>query len=87
MLNDEFAPIPPQKRKTNRDVLQSMDLYDMLRKMQNEIEDIQDANGFEHICILDLVGVADTQSRCNTRRWPFCKTCIADWLNEEGDIG
>ena len=79
----EDEELPKPKLKTNRDALQSMDLYDMLCKMQDAIEN----NVTDRICILDLVGVMDTQSRCETRHWPFCKTCIADWLNEESDTG
>jgi hypothetical protein len=78
MLNDEFAPIPPQKRKTNRDVLMRMDIYDILRKLQGNLENY----GATDPCIMDALGVIGVRSRCE-HYWPTCKNCIAAWLNEE----
>lgn len=78
----EDQEIPKPKRKTNRDVLQSMDLYTMLGKMQERLHECSEFTA----CIMDAVGAKHVAERCVSYDGR-CKKCIAHWLNEESETG
>lgn len=76
----EDQELPKPKRKTNRDALQGMDLYDMLWKMQERLHECSEFTA----CIMDALGAKYVAERCVSYDGR-CKKCIAAWLNEESD--
>ena len=63
---------------TNREKLLHTNLYDLLCRMQINLDDliVVDLN----FCVLDLIGV-DTDAYCDGMG--ECKKCLQKWLNGE----
>ena len=63
--------------KRNRDAIAQMAIYDLLCRMQINLDDliVVDLN----FCVLDLIGV-DTDAYCDGMG--ECEKCLQKWLNE-----
>lgn len=65
--------------KRNRDRLRDISLYDLLIRMQTELDYAREHDGDP--CVLDLLGVNIVGLRC-TKYNRKCEQCVQDWLNE-----
>ena len=65
--------------KRNRDRLRDISLYDLLIRMQTELDYAREHDGDP--CILDLLGENIVGLRC-TKYNRKCEQCVQDWLNE-----
>lgn len=65
---------------TNREKLLHTNLYDLLCRMQKELDDrlVVELN----FCVLDLLGV-DTDAVCDGEG--YCERCLQAWLNSKYD--
>lgn len=63
---------------TNRENILHTNIYDLLCRMQHNLDDllVVDLN----FCILDLIGI-DTDAYCDGMG--ECDKCLQKWLNEE----
>jgi hypothetical protein len=74
--------------KRNRDAIAQMAIYDLLCRMQDNIENFyvsSDDNG-ENICIMDIMNAGMTGVRHRVADGN-CQKCIAAWLNEPHEGG
>lgn len=65
--------------KRNRDRLREISLYDLLIRMQTELDYAIEHD--ETPCIMSLLGENIVGLRC-TRYNRKCEQCVQDWLNE-----
>ena len=65
--------------KRNRDRIREISLYDLLIRMQTELEHAREHG--DTPCIMYLLGENIVGLRC-TRYNGKCEQCVQDWLNE-----
>ena len=64
--------------KRNRDAIAQMAIYDLLCRMQINLDDLLVVE--LNFCVLDLIGV-DTDAYCDGMG--ECEKCLQKWLNGE----
>lgn len=64
--------------KRNRDALAQMAIYDLLCRMQINLDNLLPSVEF-NFCVLDLIGV-DTDAYCDGMG--ECEKCLQKWINE-----
>ena len=64
---------------TNREKLLNTNLYDLLCRMQINLDNLLPSVEF-NFCVLDLIGV-DIDAYCDGMG--ECEKCLQKWLNEE----
>ena len=65
--------------KRNREIIMEQSMYDMLKKMNENL--LQSLYADERPCVMTALGEPNRNFRCK-KYHPECEKCLQEWLND-----